>query len=81
MAVETVSAASVEVIYARFEIRSTGFCNFISVPRKNLRILPFFVYFTPQMPIQQGVNDPLAGWKRSESGPGSGSDRPIIALC
>lgn len=29
-AVETVSAASVEPIYARFGIRSTAFCNFIS---------------------------------------------------
>jgi hypothetical protein len=45
VAVEAVSAASVEPIYERFVIRSTAFCNFISGSRKNRRILRFFAYF------------------------------------
>jgi hypothetical protein len=45
VAVEAVSAASVEPIYERFVIRSTAFCNFISLARKNRRIPPFFAYF------------------------------------
>jgi hypothetical protein len=61
VAVEAVSAASVEVIYARFGIRSTGFCNFISVPRKNLRILPFFVYFLPANAHPAGGKSPISG--------------------
>jgi hypothetical protein len=44
VSVEAVSAASVEPIYERFLIRSTAFCNFISGPRKNRRIPPFFPY-------------------------------------
>jgi hypothetical protein len=47
VAVEAVSAASVEPIYEWFVIRSTGFCNFISEPRKNRRIPPFFPYNAP----------------------------------
>jgi len=39
--VETVSAASVEPIYACFEIRSTPFCSFISIIRKDRRNPPF----------------------------------------
>jgi hypothetical protein len=42
VAVEAVSAASVEPIYAGFGIRSTAFCNFISLARKNRGIPPFF---------------------------------------
>jgi hypothetical protein len=49
VSVEAVSAASVEPIYERFLIRSTAFCNFISEPRKNRRIPPFFPYFDPQI--------------------------------
>ena len=47
MSVEAVSAASVEPIYERFLIRSTAFCNFISLPRKNRRNPPFLADFEP----------------------------------
>jgi hypothetical protein len=47
VAVEAVSAASVEPIYEWFVIRSTAFCNFISERRKNPRIPPFFPYIAP----------------------------------
>ena len=39
---EAGSAASVEPIYEGFVIRSTAFCNFISLGRKNRRIPRFF---------------------------------------
>ena len=47
VAVEAVSAASVEPIYEGFVIRSTPFCNFISGARKNRRIPPFVPYIQP----------------------------------
>lgn len=47
VAVEAVSAASVEPIYEGFVIRSTAFCNFISLGRKNRRIPRFFPYLGP----------------------------------
>ncbi|WP_155646385.1 hypothetical protein [Erythrobacter donghaensis] len=57
MAVEAVSAASVEPIYERFLIRSTPFCNFISEPRKNRRIPPFSGGFPPHPPPSGRGND------------------------
>jgi hypothetical protein len=65
VSVEAVSAASVEPIYERFLIRSTAFCNFISEPRKNRRIPPFFSYFDPQnrpaTPSESPIHTPESG--------------------
>jgi len=63
--VEAVSAASVEPIYERFLIRSTAFCNFISEPRKNRRIPPFFGGFRPFLTLSSWgvypICDPESG--------------------
>jgi hypothetical protein len=48
VAVEAVSAALVELIYERFLIRSTAFCNFISELRKNPRNPPFLADPSPK---------------------------------
>lgn len=72
---ETVSAASVEPIYAWFGIRSTAFCNFISQscnPTENQRVGIRFAPPNPRMETNQTGNHPGESPIQPLFGPESG---------
>jgi len=64
VAVEAVSAASVEPIYAWFGIRSTAFCNFISNFAKGEEIQGFEWVFLPSKGIFPPIPAVLTGQNR-----------------
>ena len=78
---DAVCAASVEPIYEPFMIRSTGFCNFISLPRKNRRIPPFFAYFRPVSRLPDGPFGTRLARNCPESGRESRFPAPFPARC